>query len=290
MLLMVLAVFSFACMDTAIKWLAEYYSSYQVSFFRGAFSLPFILVWFASKGDWRDLKTNQLTWHLIRGVMSVLFIVGVVVGLRELPIASAYAIFFSAPLLIALLSVIFLNETVGIRRWSAIFVGLIGVLIALNPTSVNFLSYGALACIGGVVGYSFVVIIIKKLSATESSFSMVIYFLLLLTVGCGLLALLDWRDVDWQHAPIFFILGLSGALGQYLITEAFKLAPVSLIAPLDYTGLVWAALFGYLLWSEIPTLAIWLGSTIIIGSGLYLMHRESIVKKSEPAVDPINEH
>lgn len=276
--MMLLAVFFFSIMDTSMKWLSYHYSPFQVSFFRGLCSLPFVMMWFAYSGRLEHLKTGKPMWHLVRGVMSVLFLVGVVIGLRELTLANAYAIFFSAPLLVALLSILFLNEKVGIKRWSSIIVGLIGVLIALNPTGEGFFSLGAIACLFGVIGYSVVVIVIKKMSTTETTFAMVFYFLLSLTLGCGVLSIFDWQPMQWEHWPVLLALGLSGSIGQYLITEAFRLAPVSVITPLDYSALIWGALFGYLIWYEIPALHVWIGAAIIIGSGLYLMIRESKVK------------
>ncbi len=277
---MLLAVFFFSIMDVSMKWLSYHYSPFQVSFFRGACSLPFVMLWFAHSGRIEHLKTGKPMWHLVRGLMSVLFLVGVVIGLRELTLANAYAIFFSAPLLVALLSIIFLQEKVGIRRWSSIVIGLVGVLIALNPSGDGFFSLGAIACLFGVFGYSVVVIVIKKMSTTETTFAMVFYFLLSLTVGCGILSLFDWQPMQWEHWPVLLALGLSGSIGQYLITEAFRLAPVSVITPLDYSALIWGALFGYVIWLEVPALHVWLGAAIIIGSGLYLMIRESKTNSS----------
>lgn len=279
--MMLLAVFFFSIMDTSMKWLSYHYSPFQVSFFRGLCSLPFVMMWFAYSGRLEHLKTGKPMWHLVRGVMSVLFLVGVVIGLRELTLANAYAIFFSAPLLVALLSILFLNEKVGIKRWSSIIIGLIGVLIALNPKGEGFFSLGAVACLFGVVGYSVVVIVIKKMSTTETTFAMVFYFLLSLTLGCGVLSIFDWKSMQWEHWSVLLALGLSGSIGQYLITEAFRLAPVSVITPLDYSALIWGALFGYLIWYEVPALHVWLGAAIIIGSGLYLMIRESKVKPTQ---------
>jgi drug/metabolite transporter (DMT)-like permease len=182
-------------------------------------------------------------------------------------------------LIVALLSIGFLNEKVGIRRWLSIFVGLIGVLIALNPSGEGFFSLGALACVFGVLGYSVVVILIKKMSITESTFAMVFYFLVSLTLGCGLISIFDWNPLQPQHWPVLVALGISGSIGQYFITEAFRIAPVSVVAPLDYSALVWGTLFGYVIWSEVPGLHVWVGAAIIIFSGIYLMVRESKQKR-----------
>ena len=274
-LMMLLAVFFFSFMDIAIKWLSAHYTPFQVSFYRGITSLPFILVWIYFSGSFKDLKTSRLGFHVLRGALSILFLAGVVIGLRELTVANAYSIFFSAPLLIAVLSIFFLHERIGIHRWMAIVIGLIGVLITLNPTGDDILSLGALACIISVIGYSFTVIIIKMMADTESTFAMVFYFLVTISVGCGILAVFDWKPFQWSHWDVLIVLGLSGSLGQVFITAAFKLAPASVIAPLDYTALFWGSIMAFWIWGEVPTSSIWLGAGIIISSGLYLMYRES---------------
>ncbi|MCO7226028.1 DMT family transporter [Pleionea sp. CnH1-48] len=275
MILMVVAVFFFSFMDILIKWLSAHYSSYQVAFFRGLMSLPFVLLWIMSKDAWKELKTQRLSLHLMRGGLSVLFFVCVVIGLRELTVANAYAIFFSAPLLVAVLSIFWLNEKVGIHRWASIVVGLVGVFIALNPGDGPIFTLGTVACLLSVVGYSIVVIMLKKMTETESDFSMIFYFLVSLSVGCGLLAITDWRPIVFDHWPYLLGLGFTGALGQYFITRAFVYAPASVLAPLDYTALIWGALMAYWIWSELPVANVWIGATIIILSGLYLMYRES---------------
>ncbi len=276
---MLMAVFFFSLMDSMIKLLSAHYSAVQVSFLRGAASLPFVLLWIFYQADISVLKTNKFKWHVIRGAMSVLFLVGIVTGLRELTIANAYTIFFSAPILVAVLSIFFLNETIGKHRWLAIILGLVGVIVALNPTSGGWLSLGTAACLFGVIGYSFTVIIIKKMSATETTFAMVFYFLISLTIGSGLIALLDWQPLRVEHFGLILGLGITGAVGQYFITEAFKLAPASVIAPLDYSSLIWGALLGYIIWDELPQITVWIGAAIIIASGLYLMYRESLHEK-----------
>ncbi len=272
---MFIAVFFLSTMDVAIKWLSAYYSAFQVSFFRGAFSLPFVLLWFAKSRSLNELKTKKPLWHILRGVMSVLFLLGVVIGLRELTITNAYTLFFAAPILVAVLSAVLLRENVGWYRWTAIMVGMIGVLIALQPGVGDFLTLGSVSCLLGVLGYSFTVVIIKKMSDTETTFSMIVYFLISVTIGSGLLSLFDWHELRWADWPAFLVLGLTGAVGQYFITVAFRCAPASVVAPIEYSALVWGALYGYFIWREIPETSVWIGATVIIASGAFIMHREA---------------
>ncbi|MCO4320390.1 DMT family transporter [Aliidiomarina sp. Y6] len=261
-----------------MKQLATDLSSYQISFFRGATSLPFVLGWILVSKNLSRLKATRIDLHLLRGLISIGFLITTVLTLRELPLANAYALFFAAPLAITLLSAIVLKEPVGRYRFGAVIVGFIGVLVMLNPKAMGFASIGVIAGLLSMMGYSCSMILVRFLHRTETSESLMFYFILSLTIGCGLLSFLSWKPVTMEHAPWLLMLGISGAIGQYLLTEAYRKAPPSLLSSFEYTAMIWAIGLGYIFWNELPSIWVVVGSAIVISSGIYISHRETVRK------------
>ncbi len=284
---MLLAVATFAMMDVTMKKLVESYPSMQVTFLRGAASLPFLFGATALFGNWRDLVPKRWGLHLVRGLLSVATLVFFVHAVSQLSLADTYAIFMSAPLLITALSVPMLGERVGWRRWVAVLVGLGGVIVVLRPSGAGLITIGGLAALASALGYALGAITIRVLIRTDSSAATIMWTLLLLTLAAGLLSIANWQALQWQHWPWIVGLGVSGALGQYFMTHAFRLAPPSVVAPLEYTALMWGMLFDWLLWLTTPSARMLLGAAIIVGSGLYVIYRERIkpTAVSEPKAE-----
>ena len=176
----------------------------------------------------------------------------------------------------AALSVPLLGERVGPRRWVAIGVGLVGVLVVLRPGVDGFISLPGLMVLLAATAYAIAAVTVSLLTRTDTPQSMVVWFLLIMAVGAGLLAWPQWQPLQWQHAGLIAGMGLAGALGQIALTRAFQLGQASMIAPLEYTGLVWVIGWDWLLWHVLPDRMTWLGAAIIIASGLYLLHRERV--------------
>jgi drug/metabolite transporter (DMT)-like permease len=271
--LMLACVGVFSLMDAVLKTLSAHYPAFEVASLRGAASLPWLLAWAAATTGLRLLLRVRWSLHLLRGALGIAMMAAFVYALRTLPLSTAYSIFFVAPLLITALSVPFLGEHVGPRRWTAIAVGFLGVLVVLRPGA-GVASIAGLAVLLAAFGYAVSAITVRVLARTDSTQAMVVWLMLLMAVGAGLLAWPDWRPVRGEHAWLVLALGLAGALGQYLITEAFRLGEASLLAPLEYTALVWGVLLDATLWSVLPDGATWLGAGIIVASGLYLVRRE----------------
>jgi drug/metabolite transporter (DMT)-like permease len=196
--------------------------------------------------------------------------------LRDLPLAEAYSLFFVAPLMVTALAVPLLGERVGWRRWTAIVVGLAGVLVVLRPDAARMASLGSIAVLVAAAAYSLSAITVRVLGRTESTQSMVFWMINLLTVFAVAASWNDWVAVQFDHWPILAVLSISGALGQYAVTEAFRHGDVSIIAPFDYTALIWGVLFDWLIWHTLPDRIVVLGAAIIVGSGIYLIRRERI--------------
>jgi drug/metabolite transporter (DMT)-like permease len=277
---MLAAVTTFAVMDVLLKTLSEDYPAMQVTFLRGIASLPLLLGANAVFGQWRDLIAKRWHLHFMRGVLSVMVLWCFVYAVSQLSLANAYSIFMSAPLIITALSVPILRERVGWQQWLAIFVGLAGVIIVLKPTGAGLVTIGGLAALASAAGYAISAITIRILTRTDSSAATVFWTLFFLTIISGAVASMRWVPVHWEHWYLIAGLGISGALGQYFMTEAFRLAPPPVVAPLEYTALAWGMLFDWLLWATAPGMRMLAGAFVIVASGIYIVHRERFTSEA----------
>lgn len=279
--MMLVAVAAFSLMDAALKQLAGSYPAMQVAALRGASSLPFVLVWVMATTGLRPLLRVRWSLHLLRGAIGIVMMASFAYALRSLPLSTAYSIFFIAPLLITALSVPILGEHVGPRRWTAIAIGLLGMLVLLRPSGEGMLSWASLAVVLAAVGYAVSAITVRVLARTDSSASIIVWLLVLLALGAGALAWPGWVPLRMADGWLILGLGLAGAIGQYAITEAFRTGAASLLAPLEYTALVWGVLLDVTLWGALPDAVTWLGAGIIVASGLYMLRRERVHAEAE---------
>ncbi|KGM51163.1 membrane protein [Lysobacter concretionis Ko07 = DSM 16239] len=280
-LMMLVAVAAFALMDAGLKQLAGIYPAMQVASLRGASSLPFILVWVLASTGLAPLLRVRWSLHLLRGAIGIAMMASFAFALRSLPLTTAYSIFFVAPLLITALSVPILGEHVGPRRWTAIAIGLLGMLVLLRPSGEGMLSWAALAVLFAATGYAVSALTVRVLARTDSSASMIVWLLVMLALGAGALAWPNWVPLRLQDGWVIAGIGLAGAIGQYAITEAFRTGSASLLAPLEYTALVWGVLLDVTIWGVLPDAVTWLGAGIIVASGLYMLRRERVHAEAE---------
>lgn len=273
-LTMLAAVTTFSVMDVLLKRLSEDFPAMQVTFLRGASALPLLLAANAAFGRWRDLKPQRWGLHVMRGFLSVALLWCFVYAVSQLSLANAYSIFMSAPLLMTALSVPMLGERVGWQQWLAVLVGLLGVIIVLKPTGSGLITIGGLAALASAIGYTLNAITIRILTRTDTSAATVFWSLFFVTIIGGVAASARWVPVPWDSWPLIVGLGISGALGQYFMTEAFRLAAPPVVAPLEYTALAWGILFDWLLWATAPGLRMLTGAFVIVASGIYVLHRE----------------
>lgn len=271
---MIMAVATFSIMDVAMKRLVETYSPMQVTFLRAAASLPFLLAATGLFGRWRNLVPRRWSLHLVRGLLSVVTLWFFIYSVKVLSLADAYTIFMSAPLLITALSVPILGEHVGWRRWAAVVAGLIGVIFVLKPSDAGLITIGGLAALVSAMGYALSAITIRVLSRTDTGPATVFWSLLILAVISGAASIPEWIALRWEHWYWIVGVGLSGAVGQYFITYAFRQAAPPVVAPIEYTALMWGMLFDWLLWMTLPNARMLIGAAIIVGSGLYIIYRE----------------
>lgn len=270
------AVAMFAVMDAFLKLLAPHYPLLQIATLRGLASLPLVLLWALATVGGRGLLRVRWSLHLLRGVLAVVMIALFAFGLRSLPLSTAYSLFFVAPLAITALSVPLLGEQVGARRWAAIMVGLAGVLVVLRPSSDGMFTLAGLAVLGAAAAYSVSAIAVRILGRSDSTQAMVFWTLAIMALLAGAAAAPQWQPIASDHWVLLAGLGITGALGQYAITEAFRRGEASVIAPLEYTALLWGTGLDLLLWQVLPDSFTLLGAAIIIVSGIYLLHRERL--------------
>lgn len=280
---MLLAVALFALMDAGLKLLAPHYPPLQVATLRGASALPLVLAWSLLTVGARGLLRVHWPLHLLRGVLGVAMMAGFVYGLRTLTLSTAYAITFVAPLLVTALAVPFLGEKVGPRRWTAIAIGLVGVLVVLRPTGEGMFTLAGMAVLGAAVCYAAAAITVRLLAQRDSTQAMVFWLMLILAVGAGALSFRDWTPIRMQDWWIVAGIGITGTLAQVALTEAFRVGEASLVAPLEYTALLWGVLLDLALWRTLPDGVTWIGAAIIIASGLYLIKRDLLRRERAQA-------
>jgi drug/metabolite transporter (DMT)-like permease len=280
-LIMLVAVGGFALMDAGLKVLSPHYSAMQVACLRGLATLPIALAWVALQGGFGQLLRIRFGLHLLRGVLGISSLATFTYGLRQLPLSEAYSIFFVAPLLITIFAALWLGERIGRRRWLAIAVGFAGALIVLRPSGHGTLTLGGLAILATAVAYAGSAIAVRILGRSDSTQSMVFWVMAMVAVGAGAHALPVWRPIQPAHWPAIAGIGLSGSLGQWGITEAFRRGQASFIAPLEYSALVWGIGLDWTLWRTLPGPLTFVGAAVIIASGIYLLRGERVHAEAE---------
>ena len=272
---MVAGVFCLATMDALAKFLGEGYPVMQLVFLRSAIALPLLLaIAWVSEGGFAGLRTRRPWVHVARSGLVALAIFTFYTALTYLPLAEVTAIAFAAPLIMTALSHPLLGERVGWRRWSAVLVGFLGVLIVVKPGTAAF-QPAALIALAAAFFYALMLMTARKFAPSESAISLVVWS----TAGAGLVAgalmPFAWTPVAAADGGWFLALGGLGAVTMLLLTRAFHLAPAAVVAPFDYTALIWALGYGWLIWGEVPAPTTWAGAAVIAGAGLYVTHRES---------------
>lgn len=273
---MLVAVGALSLLDAGMKTLSPSYPPLQLAGIRGLASLPFVLLWVGVTGGFGGLLRVRWPLHLLRGVLGILMLSGFIYGVRHLPLSEAYSIFFVAPLLITAFAVPLLGERVGWRRWGAIAVGIAAVWFVLRPQGEGLVLLPALALFLSAVAYALSAITTRVLGRTDSSQSMVFWLMLSVGVVATLAAMPQWRPIEAGHWPVIAGIAVSGALGQWAITEAFRLGEASFIAPFEYSAMAWGVGLDWLFWRAVPASRTWLAAAVIIGCGIYLMHRERV--------------
>ncbi len=267
-----------ASLSVFVKILGQELHPFQVVFLRNFFSLILILplVFTLSK---KSLVDTPFKFHIVRSLNGVLAMTVWFYVIARMPLADSTAISFTTPLFATLGAVLFLKEKVHFRRWAAICMGFSGVLLMMQPSGDGGYIMGLLGLLSAVL-MAVSTLLIKSLSKTESARVMLLYMGLFMTPLSFPLAWAHWQPLTTEQLWLSLAMGAVAALAHLFLNKAFALAEVSALQPFDFIRLPIAAMFGYLLFSEIPTLETLLGALIIAGSSIYIGYRESKVKKS----------
>ena len=269
----------FAIQDAGIKWLTAEIAVLQVLFLRSLFGLVFLSASTVFSGERISLTVDRPWLLAARSGINILGWVLFFYGLKYLPLATAVALFFSFPLFLAIISVPLLGEKVGMRRILAIIVGFVGVLLITNPAS--GISVPALLMLGAALGWAIVAGLTRILGEKENTSTMLFYTL----VGFVFILLVPqywiWSALELDDYLLVTAVAFFGVVAQFSVTKAYAIASPSLIAPFEYTALIWSAALGYLVWGDIPDLYAVTGAVLIIGSGVYIIHRETIRRASD---------
>ena len=278
-LLMCLATVFMVGLDATARLLLETYALPQLALLRCLFSMLIIFSWAVVRDQTGRLATRRPGWHAFRSLLMAASMFAFFHALRFIPLADVVCIAFAAPLIITSLSQPFLGERVGVWRWTAVIVGFVGVVIVIRPGA-GLLHPAALIALGGAVAYAGLALTARKLSTSESTVALSFYsFIISLLIG-SVLSVDYWLQpgvFDWL---LFALCGGCGGMAFICMNAAYARAPAALIVPFEYTGLIWAATIGYLMWNEIPTMTTWLGAALIVSSGLFILYREAVTSDS----------
>ena len=274
--LRVAAMFCMAGLAALVKWCSgKGVPVLEIIFFRNAFAFVPVMLYIWRTSGFGVLKTRRPLGHLMRSSVGLVAMIFGFTAVSLLPLTQSTAISFSSPLFMTALSALILHEPVGRHRWAAVAVGFIGVVIMIHPDPSRFAGVGVIFGLISALGAAGAMIAIREIGATEPGPTIVFYFTMAGTV-VGLASLpFGWVMPDLQTLILLICCGLLGGVGQLLLTEALRRASVAVIAPFDYTQLVWASLIGYFVWQETPQALTWLGALVVAASGIYILWRET---------------
>ncbi len=290
-----LGIALFSTQDVAIKWLSGGYPVHQIVFVRSIVGLLPILLIAHFDGGWASLWPRRPWLHLFRALLAFASYTTYYLALAALELADAVALFFSTPLFVTVLSVFLLKEEVGLRRWVAVLVGFLGVLVMMRPGSAVF-EPAAFLAVAAALAYALSIPITRKLGASSTAASMALSMSLAYLAASVLIGLLwgdgslagsghpsmdfllrAWRMPAGQDLAIMVYCGLIAGCGFYCLSQAYRLGPASVVTPFEYSALPWAVVWGFLIWGDLPDGLGIAGILLVVGSGLYVLHREAVL-------------
>lgn len=282
---MLLGVFGFSIVDASTKWLTQGYGTWQIMVLS---RIPPLILAFAvtmqATGSPFRLRTKFLKQHAFRGVLVLVTTYAFYDGLRYLPLADCISIAFAAPLFVTAMSGPLLGERVGWRRWCAVGVGFVGVIIAVRPVG-GEVNFGAILILISACTYATLLITLRPLSAKESPHNILFYSTAISILGSFPLGFIDWVPPSAFDWGLFMVQGTASAVAQLAMIRAFRLGEASLLAPIEYTALIWGTIFGVLFWNQLPTPQVLAGAVLIIAASFYIAQREARLARHQQKRD-----
>ncbi len=266
-----------ALMASSVKFLTTDLHPIIICFYRCLMGLIFITPW-VIKNNFKELRSNNLKLQISRSVINVFSMICWFSAIGLMHFEKAAALGFSTPLFTTILAIILLKEKIRFHRTAALIIGFIGIIVIIRPGLVPF-EIGAGLLLLSAFTFSFVLIIVKKLSSIDESQTIIFYHLLFSTPIFFILSLFYWQDINLNQLLIFAFMGATGLLSHWCLAQAFKLSDTTFVMPLQFTKLIWASLIGLFIFSEQPDLWTWFGAIVIFISVVYITYREAFKKK-----------
>ena len=269
---MLLSALAATAMNASVHHMADEMDTVQISFFRALFGFVVLAPVFVRHG-WGPLRTRRLGLHALRGLLNAGAMISLFVALGLIPLAKFAALVFTAPLFVTVLALVFMGERIRGRRVGALVFGYAGTLLILRPDA-GVLDLGSLVLLAGAASWALAMIVMKVLARTESSLTATLYYGVFVTPVAFLVALPAWQTPSGAQWLWLAAIGALGSLFQFCLSQALKEADATALMPLDFTKLIWAAVIGYLVFAEVPTVWTWTGGMMIFAAATYISYRE----------------
>ena len=276
-IMMIMAVAILTGMNVMVKMIGTSYHPTQITFMRSLVAMILIFPFLIKAGGLSLLKTKRPGLHLMRSLAGTLGNILYFYAFQRMTIGDVMVISQAVPLFVTIFAVLFLSERVGIRRWVAVLVGFLGVIIAIDPAG-NF-HITSLIAVAATGCWASTILFMRKLGATESPYTVTFIFMTVCTTITACIQPWVWQTPTPRMLVLILGIGISGALGQMLMSTALKYAKASVVSPFNYTGIIWAIGFDLVLWDIIPAWTTILGAGIITVTGVYIFHREALVRQ-----------
>ena len=264
-------------MGAGVKFLSDDLHPITICFYRCLMGL-IIITPFVAKNNFQALQTDNMRLQIFRALINIISMICWFSAIGMMHFEKATALGFTTPLFTTVLAVLILGEVIRFHRTAALLLGFIGILIIIRPGYMPF-EFGTILMLVASLSFSFVLIFVKKLSATDSSLTIIFYHLLYMTPAFFILSLFYWENINLNQLIIFSLMGASGLLSHWCLAQAFKMSDTTFVMPLQFTKLIWASLIGLFIFSEQPDIWTWVGGVIIFISVVYITYREAFKKK-----------
>lgn len=276
-LLAIGATFFGSFMGAGVKFLSDDLHPIIICFYRCLMGLILITP-FVARNNFQALQTDNMRLQIFRALINIISMICWFSAISMMHFEKATALGFTTPLFTTVLAVLILGEVIRFHRTAALLLGFVGILIIIRPGYMPF-EFGTVLMLIASFSFSFVLIFVKKLSATDSSLTIIFYHLLYMTPAFFILSLFYWENINFNQLIIFILMGASGLLSHWCLAQAFKMSDTTFVMPLQFTKLIWASLIGLFIFAEQPDVWTWVGGVIIFISIVYITYREAFKKK-----------